>query len=70
MTDEAKGREISIQEIIDDFDVQLVRRGSDGKETLDMPLQDVISLVAGVTAEKVAARMKQAAKPPLIVKPH
>lgn len=70
MTDKAKGKAISIQEIIDEFDVQLVRRGSDGKETLDIPLQDVISLVSGVSAEKVTARMTQAAKPPLILKPH
>ena len=59
---DTESNELTLQEVYDEFDVRLVRRGSDPEEFIDIPFKDVISMAARVAAEKIQIMTTRAAQ--------
>ena len=61
--------ETTIQELFDDFDVRLIRQGTDGAEALDIPFRDVAAIITRMAVERIMHEKPAAIEVPLIIKP-
>lgn len=54
---------VTPQELHDEFDIRLIRRGStDPVEVIDVPFKDIVTMLSRATAERIRISTAQAAQ--------